>query len=68
MGSTPEGMNAGAAMLSFVTFTALAVALYLLMRVMNAQLRRMSYRSGRRDGSAGPQQPSREGRSPDEPS
>ena len=48
----PESVNITAGLGGFLSFFLLAVALYLLMRNMNARLRRMAYREEQRGREA----------------
>jgi hypothetical protein len=52
---SPESVDVTAGLGGFLAFFLLALALYLLMRNMNARLRRMAYREEReaQDGDAG---------------
>jgi hypothetical protein len=56
-----ESVDVTAGLGGFLAFFLLALALYLLMRNMNARLRRMSYREEQEAKAAGP------GSSPDQP-
>lgn len=66
------GSGVGAGFLAFVAFVVLALALWFLMRNMNARMRRMSYRQqrahrGRDDAQVGPEEISDEEPGADEP-
>ena len=55
---SPESVDVTAGLGGFLAFFLLAVALYFLMRNMNARLRRMAYREEQEAKAAGAQTPS----------
>ena len=62
----PESVDVTAGLGGFLAFFLLAVALYFLMRNMNARLRRMSYRQEREANAAHDGLPDEQGQSSDQ--
>jgi len=57
----PESVDVTAGLEGFLAFFLLAVALYLLMRNMNARMRRMAYREEQESQSAADEGPAADG-------